>query len=76
VKNTGSRTLPASADGVELLVDGQYVPPSDASVEVIGGGEWRPGEVVRVEIDRSLGPGEHRVVVIAGEDREVLTFYT
>ena len=76
VKNTGLRTLPASSDGLEFLVDGQYVPPGDVSVSVIGGGEWRRGEVVRVRIDRSLGSGEHRVVVIAGEDREVLTFYT
>jgi flagellar protein FlaG len=76
VKNTGSRTLPASTEGLELLVDGQYVVPSDVSVSVIGGGEWRRGEVVRVRIDRSLGGGEHRVVVIVGEDREVLTFYT
>ncbi|MFC6940934.1 flagellar protein G [Salinirubellus sp. GCM10025818] len=76
VKNTGSRTLPASADGIELLVDGQYVPPSDVTIAVVGGGEWRPGEVVRVRIDRSLDGGEHRVLVIAGDDREVLTFYT
>jgi flagellar protein FlaG len=76
VKNTGSRSLPASAEGLELLIDGQYVPPGDVSVSVIGGGEWRPGEVVRVRVDRSLGAGEHRVVVIADADREVLTFYT
>jgi flagellar protein FlaG len=76
VKNTGSRTLPAGTEGLELLVDGQYVAPTDATVTVVGGGEWRPGEVVRVRIDRSLDAGEHRVVVIAGADREVLTFYT
>ena len=76
VKNTGSRSLPASAEGLELLIDGQYVPPGDVSVSVIGGGKWRPGEVVRVRVDRSLGAGEHRVVVIADADREVLTFYT
>lgn len=76
VKNTGSRTLPASTDGIELLVDGQYVSPSDVTIAVVDGGEWRPGEVVRVRIDRSLGGGEHRVLVIAGDDREVLTFYT
>lgn len=75
VKNTGSRALPASTDGIELLVDGQYVSPSNVSVSVVSGEDWRPGEVVRVTIDRSLGDGEHRVVVIAGDDREVLTFY-
>ena len=76
VKNTGSRTLPASADALDLLVDGRYVDPADVSVSVVGGSEWRRGAVLRVRIDRSLGGGEHRVVVMVAEDREVLTFYT
>ncbi|MEF8843724.1 MAG: flagellar protein G [Haloarculaceae archaeon] len=76
VKNTGSRALPASSGGIEVLVDGRYVVPGNVSVSVVGGGEWRPGEVVRLRVDRSLGGGEHRVVVIVGGDREVLTFYT
>ena len=76
VKNTGSRALPASAEELDLLVDGQYVSPPDVGVTVVDGEAWRPGEVVRVTIDRSLAAGEHRVVVIVGDDREVLTFYT
>ncbi|WP_435194301.1 flagellar protein G [Natronomonas sp. EA1] len=76
VKNTGEGTLPASAEDLDLLLDGQYVAPSDVTVTVIGGGDWREGAVVRVEIARSLGAGEHRAVVIINGEREVFRFYT
>lgn len=76
VKNTGEGTLPAEAEELDLLLDGQYVDPASVSVSVIGGGDWREGNVTRVVIERSLDAGEHRAVVIVNGDREVFRFYT
>lgn len=75
VKNTGERTLDASPSGVDVLVDGQYATVENVTV-VSGGAQWRSGEVVRVNVSRTLSPGDHRVVVYVGEDEEVLRFRT
>lgn len=75
VKNTGSNTLPAEPGKVDVLVDGEYVPASDQGLTVLEGSSWRPGTVLRLEVDESLSPGEHRVVLVINGDREVFTFY-
>lgn len=75
VKNTGSNTLAAEPGKLDVLVDGQYVTSSSQQIFVLDGTHWRPGTVVRLEIDRSLSPGEHRVVLVVNGDREEFTFY-
>lgn len=75
VKNTGERTLDASPSGIDVLVDGQYATVENVTV-VSDGSQWRSGEVVRVNVSRTLSPGDHRVVVYVGEDEEVLRFRT
>ena len=72
VKNTGSDTLPVDPDSVELLVNGTYTQVS--TVTVAGAESWGEGEVATVTAERSLPPGEHRVVVIVHGDRETLRF--
>lgn len=74
VKNTGSQTLVDSPSSIDLLVDGEYLTPT--SVDVVGDDSWRAGTVARVTADVNLSTGDHRLVVIAGSDREVLEFRT
>jgi len=74
VKNTGSKALPARPGTFDILVDGQYISPS--SVTVLGGGQWRRGDVVRVTLERNLSAGDHRVVVTVNGDEELLEFRT
>jgi flagellar protein FlaG len=78
VKNTGRRVLPADGTGIEVLINGQYIPPSAYSVTVLGEADdaWRDGAVVRVVVDRSVSTGDHRVTVIVDDEREVLRFRT
>jgi len=75
VKNTGSNTLPAEPGKVDVIVDGEYVSSSAQTFFVLDGTSWRPGSVVRLELDRSLNAGEHRVVLVVNGDREVFTFH-
>jgi len=76
VKNTGNGRLSTDASKPDVLVDGQYVGAGDRTLNVVGGGsEWMPGDVVRLELNVDLDPGEHRVVVIINGDREVFEFY-
>lgn len=75
VKNTGETSLPAEPGKVDVLVDGQYVQASSQTFSVLDDTKWQPGTVVRLEIDRSLNAGEHRVVLVINGDREVFTFY-
>lgn len=72
VKNTGDGQLAATTDRVEVLVDGSYT--RVANVTVVGGDEWREGDVARVTVESSLSEGEHRIVVIVDDDRELLRF--
>jgi flagellar protein FlaG len=77
VKNTGSTRLAAEPGAFELFVDGTFVGADAVSVTVLGGATaWRPGEVARLEIDRELEPGDHRVKVIVNGDEEVFEFRT
>jgi len=73
VKNTGSSTLPAESSQIDVFVDGLY--QTDVTVTLLGGADtWRPGEVVRVEISKSLTAGDHRVKLIVDGDEEVFEF--
>lgn len=75
VKNTGENTLPAEPGKLDVLVDGEYVSASSQTFYVLDETDWRTNTVVRLEIDKSLGSGEHRVVIVVNGDREVFTFY-
>jgi len=75
VKNTGTERLAADPGVLDILVDGQFV--TDYSVtRADGSGPWRPGTVVRVDIQRSLDPGDHRVQLTVNGDEEVFEFRT
>lgn len=76
LKNTGDRPLPARTSAVDVLVDGQYVSADATRLTVVDDSDWRPGAVARLEIDRSLAGGSHRLAVNVDGDREVLRFYT
>ncbi|WP_246986134.1 CARDB domain-containing protein [Halorientalis marina] len=77
IKNTGSATLPANGDGMDVFVDGEY--ETDVTVTPVEDTDtWRPGGVVRAEIEPNDGggltTGDHRVKVIINEDEEVFEF--
>jgi len=76
VKNTGTETLPARADLIDVFVNGSYA--TEFEVRLLDGAEtWRASEVVEVEIDVNDGggfPGDHRVKVIVNKDEEVFEF--
>ena len=73
VKNTGSETLGAEANVFDLFVDGQFA--TDVSVTLLAdGGQWLPGDVVELDITRTLNSGDHRVKVIVDGDEEVFEF--
>jgi flagellar protein FlaG len=75
VKNTGSRSIPASGDVVDVVVDGQYV--TGVSVTPLDEPDWSPGSVVRIEFSRpSLPAGDHRVKLVVNEDAEIFAFRT
>lgn len=67
VKNTGTRSLPDSADAVDVLVDGRYAAD-------VGGERWHEGAVLRLTVSRSLAAGDHRVLVRVGGDEEAFRF--
>ena len=73
VKNTGTERLAADPGQMDILVDGQFV--TDYSVtRADGSGSWRPGSVVRVDIQQSLSAGDHRVQLTVNGDEEVFEF--
>ncbi|WP_135825936.1 flagellar protein G [Halorussus ruber] len=74
VKNTGSRTLDASSDHIEVLVDGRY--QTGVTVSVVDGSAWADGNVAKIEIPQSLNGGDHRVKIIVNGDSDVLRFRT
>ncbi|GAB7095310.1 CARDB domain-containing protein [Halolamina litorea] len=76
VKNTGRRTIETGGTVIEVLLDGRYVPPSEYSIDVIGGESWHEGDVVRIAVNESLSSGDHRVTVIVESERETLRFTT
>ncbi|MFD1684643.1 flagellar protein G [Halobellus litoreus] len=75
VKNTGRRTLPATGQTLDVIVDAQY--RTNVSVSVADGGEeWRPHGVVRVRIgDLALDDGDHRVTLTVDGDEEIFRFH-
>lgn len=75
VKNTGSETLTAESDQIDVFLDGEY--QTDVNVTLLGGAtSWRPGEVAEVNVTTSINSGDHRVKVIINEDEEVFRFNT
>ena len=81
VKNTGSIDLTASADSIDLLIEGRFINPGAVTVELIEGDEngetdWEPGEVVRIEADTGSVDieGETRVSVTANENEATVLF--
>lgn len=77
VKNTGSQTLSATRGVFDILIDGRYVTPGDITqVEVVGGGSWQTGDVVRLTITQDIPEGDHRIAVTVNGDEELLKFRT
>jgi flagellar protein FlaG len=79
VKNTGAETLTPVTDEVNLFVDGRFVPAGDVSVKLLGGGDrWRPGDVVRLDVDIAEDQisGDVRVKLVVNGDEEVFEFRT
>ena len=74
VKNTGSRQLGASADQIDLLIDGEY--QTDLNVTVLDGPTWDTGNVARIEAGGNLTAGDHRALLIVDGDEEVFRFRT
>jgi len=74
VKNTGRRTLPATGETFDVIVDAQY--RTNVSVDVVDGGdEWTPHGVVEVQIgDLNLGTGDHRIALTVDGDEEIFRF--
>ena len=78
VKNTGSTTLPAEGDQLDVIVNGEFQPSSTLPVEVLDGADrWRSSDVVRLTVsDLNLTSGDHRAKVILNGDEEVFEFRT
>ncbi|MFB6179272.1 MAG: CARDB domain-containing protein [Halorientalis sp.] len=76
IKNTGSQTLRAEPNQIDVFVDGKYQPNSNVHVTLVSSGStWGPGEVARVNIsNQNLNTGDHRVKVIINQDEEVFRF--
>mgnify|MGYP000642795114 FL=1 len=73
VKNTGTADIPADSQFIEILVDGRY--RTNVTVTVVDGEEWRPNNVVRLEIGGvDLSSGDHRAKLIVNGDEEVFAF--
>ncbi|WP_144901604.1 flagellar protein G [Halobellus captivus] len=76
VKNTGQRTLPATGETFDVIVDAQY--RSNVSVAVAGdpgADEWNPHDVVELTVgDLTLDDGDHRVTVAVNGDEEEFRF--
>jgi flagellar protein FlaG len=73
VKNTGTADIPADSRFVEILLDGEY--RTNVTVTVVDGAEWRPNNVVRLEIGGvDLSSGDHRAKLIVNGDEEVFVF--
>jgi flagellar protein FlaG len=75
VKNTGSNTLHDGPAGLDVFVNGTFAGPFGTELKN-SADAWRPGEVLELEIDQSLGAGDHRVKVIVNGDEEVFEFRT
>lgn len=75
VKNTGSSSLAHDPSSFDVLIDGSY--QTNRSTTVIGRETWGVGDVTRLEVSGvTLSEGDHRIVVIVNDDREVLEIRT
>jgi flagellar protein FlaG len=76
VKNTGLRTLPATGETFDVIVDSEY--QTAVTVEIVDGNpEWQPHGVVEMVIaDVSLDAGDHRVKLVVDGDEELFRFRT
>ncbi|RLM59475.1 flagellar protein G [Halobellus sp. Atlit-31R] len=77
VKNTGERTLPATGQTFDVIVDAEY--RANVSVALVDGsnGEWTPHGVVEVTIgDLDLAGGDHQVTLTVDGDEENFRFNT
>lgn len=75
VKNTGTSEIPADSRFIEILLDGEY--RANVTVTVVDGEQWRPNNVVRLELTGAdLSPGDHRAKLIVNGDEEVFRFRT
>ncbi|GAB6863236.1 flagellar protein G [Haloplanus litoreus] len=75
VKNTGTSEIPADSQFIEILVNGQY--RTNVTVTVVDGTDWRPNNVVRLDIGGvDLSTGDHRAKIIVNGDEEVFAFRT
>ncbi|WP_410764986.1 flagellar protein G [Haloferax sp. DFSO60] len=73
VKNTGLRTLPASGDSFDVIVNATY--QADVSATVVDGSDWRPSNVIELTISNiSLPQGDHRLKLVIDGDEEVFDF--
>ncbi|AEM58250.1 flagellar protein G [Haloarcula hispanica N601] len=76
VKNTGSETLAPVPGQIDVFVDGAFTSDYTVTLEPDGGNSWRPGEVVRIDINGNLDGGDHRLKLIVNGDEEVFEFNT
>jgi flagellar protein FlaG len=73
VKNTGTSTLDNDSAFVDVLLDGEF--RTNVTTTVVDGREWRPNNVVRLEIaGADLATGDHRAKVVVNGDEEVFRF--
>ncbi|WP_254861908.1 flagellar protein G [Halovivax gelatinilyticus] len=79
VKNTGDRSLAGDGRQLDFVVNGQYVPRDDVSVDVYDSSVWRPGTVAEIELelgtDDSLELAEHRVRIAGSGVSASIEFY-
>ena len=79
VKNTGTSTLRAQSDGIDILINGTYIPNDAVEVEVLGSdgdtSRWAPHAVVEITLELSLSSGDHRAVVRTAGNEDVFRIY-
>jgi flagellar protein FlaG len=78
IKNTGSQQLTAQPDQIDVLIDGQFQPAGDLTIQVLGDSDtWSQGTVIRISVAADLpSDQDHRAKVIVNGDEEVFNFRT
>ena len=76
VKNTGRRSIPATNESFDVIVNAQY--RTNVTVSIVdGGAEWAPHGVVELRIGGvTLDSGDHRVRLVVSGDEETFRFRT
>ena len=74
VKNTGTRTLPATAETFDVIVDAQY--RTNVTVSIADGNSaWGPHGVVKIVVGGlDLDAGDHRATFVVDGDEETYQF--